>query len=136
MDLAVIKTGGKQYLVSPGNKIKIEKIQGKEGKEVKFPDVLLMVKNKKTEIGNPLVKDIVVMGKILKQGRDKKVVIFKYKPKKRYKKKRGHRQPHTQVEITEIVFGKKKSLSTKPKLKKSTTKKKNAEKKKNTTTKK
>jgi len=130
MDVAVIKTGGKQYLVAPGDKIKIEKVLGKEGKEVKFSDVLLVVKNKKTEIGTPLVKGVKVLGKILKQGRNKKVVIFKYKPKKRYKKKRGHCQLYTQIEITEIIS--EKDSSTNSKLTKSTTKKADSEKKKNT----
>ncbi len=101
--LAIIKTGGKQYIVSPGKKIKIEKIEGKEGKEVAFNEVLLLDNGKKTEIGNPLVKKAKVVGKILKQGRAKKVEIFKYKPKKRYKVKRGHRQPYTEVEITKIT---------------------------------
>jgi len=100
--LAVIKTGGKQYLVSPGDKIKIEKIEGKEGKEITFKEVLLVEKNKKLEIGTPEVKGAKVIGKILKQDKAKKVVIFKYKPKTRYKKKTGHRQPYTEVEITGI----------------------------------
>jgi len=100
--LAVIKTGGKQYLISPGKKIKIEKIKGEQGEEVNFSDVLLLEKNKKLEIGTPLVKNAVVIGRILKQGKGKKIIIFKYKPKTRYKKKKGHRQPFTQVEILKI----------------------------------
>lgn len=100
--LAVIKTGGKQYLVSPGDKIKIEKLNKKEGAEVAFNDVLLLEKNKKVEIGTPLVKEAKVVGKVLQQGKDKKVIIFKYKAKKRYKVKKGHRQPFTQVEILKI----------------------------------
>ncbi len=100
--LAVIKTGGKQYLVQPGDKIKIEKINEEENKEVTFKEVLLVEKNKKLEIGAPLVKGAFVVGKILGQGKDKKVIVFKYKPKTRYKKKTGHRQPFTEVEITKI----------------------------------
>jgi len=100
--LAVIKTGGKQYLVSPGDKIKIEKLNKKEGTEVTFSEVLLLEKNKKVEIGDPQVKGVKVTGKILKQGKGKKVIIFKYKPKKRYKVKKGHRQPFTQVEIVKF----------------------------------
>ncbi len=99
---AVIKTGGKQYLVKPGDKIKIEKLNAKEGEEVIFSDVLLLEKNKKLEIGQPLVKDAAVTAKILKQGKGDKVIIFKYKPKKRQKVKKGHRQPFTEVEITGI----------------------------------
>jgi len=100
--LAVIKTGGKQYLVSPGQKIKIEKLEAKEGKEITFNDVLLLEKGKKLEIGNPFIKGVKVTGKILKQGESEKVIIFKYKAKKRYKVKKGHRQPFTEVEILKI----------------------------------
>lgn len=100
--LAVIKTGGKQYLVSPGTKIKIEKVNIKEGEEIIFSEVLLLEKNKKVEIGSPLVKDAQVVGKVLKQGKGEKLIIFKYKPKKRYQRKMGHRQLFTEVEITGI----------------------------------
>ena len=101
--IAVIRTGGKQYLVSPGKKIKIESKNKKEGSEITFNEVLLLGKNKKVEIGTPLLKDVKVIGKILRQGKNKKVIIFKYKAKKRYKVKKGHRQPFTEVEITKIV---------------------------------
>lgn len=100
--LAVIKTGGKQYKVSPKDKIKIEKIEEEEGKEIIFDQVLLVEKNKKLEIGTPLVKGAKVIGRVLQQGKGAKVIIFKYKPKTRYKKKTGHRQPFTEVEITKI----------------------------------
>ncbi len=100
--LAVIKTGGKQYIVSPGQKIKIEKIDKKEGSEITFDGVLLLEKNKKVEIGTPFVKNAKVVGKVLSQGKAKKVIVFKYKAKTRYKKKRGHRQPFTEVEIKAI----------------------------------
>lgn len=100
--LAVIRTGGKQYKIAPGDKIKIEKVEGKEGKEIIFKQVLLLEKNKKVEIGAPLVKGAKVVGKILSQGKGKKVIVFKYKPKTRYKKKAGHRQPFTEVEILKI----------------------------------
>lgn len=101
--LAVIKTGGKQYLVSPGKKIKIEKIDNKEGGEVTFDEVLLLEKQKKLEIGTPFIKGVKVIGKVLGQGKGKKIIVFKYKPKKRYKVKKGHRQPFTEVEILKIV---------------------------------
>ena len=97
--LAVIKTGGKQYIVFPGDKIKIEKIDGEEGKEIKFSEVLLMEKDKNLTIGEPLVKDAKVSGKILRQDKAKKIIIFKYKAKKRYKKKTGHRQEFTEIEM-------------------------------------
>jgi len=100
--LAVIRTGGKQYLVSPGQKIKIEKINKKIGQEMAFNDVLLLEKAKKIELGNPSIRGVKVIGKVLRHGKSKKVIIFKYKPKKRYKVKKGHRQPFTEVEITKI----------------------------------
>ena len=104
MSLAVIKTGGKQYIVSPYDKIKIEKIDKKEGEKVVFDQVLLVEKDNKILIGDPLVKGVEVRGKVLKQGKHKKVIVFKYKPKKRYKKKIGHRQPYTEVEIEDIII--------------------------------
>ena len=100
--LAIIKTGGKQYLVSPGDKIKVEKIDKEEGKEVTLSEVLLYENDKKVEIGYPFVKGAEVTAKILKHGKGKKLIIFKYKPKKRYKRKIGHRQQFTEVEILEI----------------------------------
>jgi len=100
--LAVIKTGGKQYLVAPKNRIKIEKLENKEGDEVVFNEVLLLEKDGKVDIGCPLIKDVKVFAKILKQGKGKKVIIGKYKAKKRYHIKKGHRQLFTQVEITKI----------------------------------
>jgi len=101
--LAVIKTGGKQYIVKPKQKIKIEKINTEAGKSVTFDDVLLVLKNKKLEIGKPLVSGAKVKGKVIAHDKYEKVVIFKYKPKKRYRVKKGHRQPFTVVEIEEIV---------------------------------
>ncbi len=101
--LAVIRTGGKQYPVSVGKKIKIEKLDKKEGDEVTFDDVLLLEKNKKVDIGNPTLKGVKVMAKVLSQGKAKKIIIMKYKAKKRIKAKKGHRQPFTLVEITKIV---------------------------------
>jgi len=108
---AVIKTGGKQYLVSPGDKIKIEKIDKAEGKEITFDQVLLLQKGKAIKIGTPLVKGAKVKAKVLKQDRAKKIIIFKYKAKKRYQKKMGHRQPYTEVEILKILLSSQKSAS-------------------------
>jgi len=99
--IAIIKTGGKQYLVQPGDKIKVEKLEEKEGAEIKFSDVLLVENNKKVEIGMPLVK-AEVSAKVLNHGKGEKVIIFKYKPKKRESRKIGHRQPYTEIEITGI----------------------------------
>ena len=101
-DIAVIKTGGKQYIVRPGQKIKIEKLPTKEGEEVVFEEVLLLDNEKKTEIGSPTIKGATVKGKLLKQAKAKKVIVFKFKAKKREKTKKGHRQPYSEVEILTI----------------------------------
>ncbi|MDP2741345.1 MAG: 50S ribosomal protein L21 [bacterium] len=100
--LAVIKTGGKQYIVKPGDKLKVEKLEKKEGEEIIFSDVLLVEKNKKIDIGNPTVKEANVSAKVLRHAKADKIIVFKYKPKKRYSKKTGHRQPFTEVEIIGI----------------------------------
>ena len=99
--LAIIRTGGKQYKIKEGDKIKIEKIEGKEGDKVKFSDVLFVGDEKKVEIGTPVIKTA-VEGKILSQGRAKKVWGIKHKSKKRYKLKFGHKQDITEVEIVKI----------------------------------
>ena len=108
---AVIKTGGKQYFVSPGDKIKIEKLEEEEGKKITFKEVLLLSGKEKVKIGTPLVKGAKVTAKILKQNRAEKVIILKYKAKKRYQVKRGHRQPFTEVEILKILSPVAKSTS-------------------------
>jgi len=100
--LAIIRTGGKQFIVTPGEKIKIEKIDKKEGSEITFDEVLLLEKGKKLEIGNPLVKGVKVIGKIISQRKEKKKIVFKWKAKSHYQVKRGHRQPFTEVEITKV----------------------------------
>lgn len=99
MELAIIKTGGKQYKVAPGQKLRIEKIEGEEGSKISFEEVLLLVEKEKTQIGQPLINGAKVEAKILSQDRADKVTIFKYKSKKRYHVKRGHRQPFSLVEI-------------------------------------
>ena len=96
--LAIIKTGGKQYIVKPGDKIKVEKLDKKEGEEFSFSDVLLVEKNKKVEIGTPLVK-AEVSAKVLSHGKADKIIVYKYKPKTRESRKIGHRQPYTEIEI-------------------------------------
>lgn len=98
---AVIKTGGKQYRVEEGDEIKIEKLDKEQGETVEFDRVLLM-DNDDTKIGHPFVEDVTVKGEVLEQGKGEKVIVFKYKPKERYKKKKGHRQPYTKVKIEEI----------------------------------
>ncbi len=101
--IAVIKTGGKQYKVSPGDKIKIEKIDKKEGQEINFDQVLLYQEKDKVEIGKPYLKGYKVSAKILKQDKAEKIIVLKYKAKTRSKVKKGHRQPYTEVEILKIL---------------------------------
>lgn len=100
--LAVIKTGGKQYLVSPEKKLKIEKIVPNEKGEVTFDKVLLVADGEKVKVGKPYIEGATVVGRVAKEGRTKKIIVFKYKAKKRYKKKAGHRQHYTEVLISEI----------------------------------
>ena len=89
-------------MVQPGDKIKVEKLDKKEGQEIVFSDVLLAEKNRKVEIGTPVVKDAKVEAKVLSHGKGEKIIVFKYKPKKRFSRKIGHRQPYTEIEITGI----------------------------------
>ena len=99
---AVIKTGGKQYRVSPGQKLHIEKLDAAEGSAVRFDEVLLISNGDSLEIGTPTVNGAHVAAKVLRQARDRKKIVFKYHSKSRYHKKKGHRQPYTEVEIQEI----------------------------------
>lgn len=95
---AIIQTGGKQYKVSEGDTIYIEKLDVEAGDKVVF-DKVLMAGDK---IGSPLLDGAVVEGVVEKQGKAKKIIVFKYKAKKNYRKKQGHRQPYTKVEIKSI----------------------------------
>lgn len=100
--LAVVEIGGKQYLVSPKQKLEVDKLNKKEGEEVIFDKVLLFQKGKKVEIGTPYVKGVKVVAEVLSHKKGPKLIVFKYKPKKRYRKKKGHRQTFTEIEIKEI----------------------------------
>jgi large subunit ribosomal protein L21 len=104
MEFAVIKTGGKQYKVSVGDSVKIEKITGeyKEGDKLTFDQVLLVDNGKDTTIGTPVIKGAEVKGTLEKIGRAQKVTVIHYKQKSRYFKKNGHRQPFFQVKIDSI----------------------------------
>lgn len=99
---AVIKTGGKQYKVAEGQVLKIEKLEAEEGKEVSFDDVLMVSDEADLKIGVPKVEGAKVSAKVVKNGRARKIIVFKYRAKKRYKKKAGHRQNFTEVQITKI----------------------------------
>jgi large subunit ribosomal protein L21 len=97
MQYAVIKTGGKQYRVKVGDKLKVEKIDAKEGEIVELETLLI-----KDESGNLHFQKGVVKAQVLKHGKGKKLIVFKYRPKKNYRRWKGHRQPYTEIEIKEI----------------------------------
>lgn len=99
---SIIETGGKQYKVSEGDIIKIEKIQGKVGDQIELKDVLLVCQGSDIKVGNPKLENAKVMGEILDHDKDKKVVVFKHKRRKNYRKKQGHRQEFTNIKITSI----------------------------------
>lgn len=99
---AIVEIGGKQYKVSPGDKLKVEKLEAAEGESVNFDKVLLTADGEKITIGSPYITGAAVEGKALKQGRNKKIIVFKYSSKTRYRKKKGHRQYFTEVEVVSI----------------------------------
>ncbi len=103
--LAVIKTGGKQYLAAPGQKIKVEKLNVPEGGSILFDEVLLVADGDTVDVGMPRVAGARVEAKVLRQGRARKVIVFKYRPKARWRKKKGHRQHYTEVEIGSVISG-------------------------------
>ena len=102
MPFAVIKTGGKQYTVEPGKKLKVAKLEGDAGAAVVFDQVLLVSDGEKTTVGLPIVAGAKVEASVLRQARTKKIIVFNYRPKARHRKKQGHRQHFTEVEITKI----------------------------------
>jgi len=102
--LATIETGGKQYNVKEGDKISVERLEGEIDQKVFFDRVLLVDNGKEIKIGTPYLEGVKVEGRIMNQFRGKKVNILKYKAKKRYRKKQGHRQNLTEISISKIVF--------------------------------
>jgi len=98
---AVIKSGGKQYRVEPGDVIRIEKIDGNIGESIVFKDVLLLSNGGQLKVGKPYLEGVEVRGTILAQGRGEKIIVFKFRRRKRYRKKRGHRQYLTAIRIEE-----------------------------------
>ena len=103
MSFAVIETGGKQYKVSASNILKVEKLNIQKGKKVEFKKVLLLNDDKTTEVGNPTISGAVVEGLILDNIRDRKVLVFKKRRRKNSRKKYGHRQPLSKIQITKIL---------------------------------
>ena len=100
---AIIETGGKQYKVAVGDKVKVEKIDAEEGGEVVFDKIVAIGGEEGLKAGTPYVEGAKVVGEVTEQGKHKKVVVVHYKPKKNIRKKNGHRQPYTEVLAKEIV---------------------------------
>lgn len=118
MDYAVVRTGGKQYRVSAGDLIDVEKLPGEEGAAIELSDVLLLSQDGKVTVGTPLVSGAKVLGDVEEQRKAEKLTVFKFKSKTRQGTKTGHRQQHTRLRIREIVTG-----EAKPKRRRSRTKK-------------
>jgi large subunit ribosomal protein L21 len=100
---AVISSGGKQYRVQPGDTVRIDKLEAEVGQNVKFDEILAVKTDNEFKVGTPTVAGASVNGTVVDQGRGKKIVVFKFKRKKQYKKTAGHRQDFTAVKISEIV---------------------------------
>lgn len=99
---AVIETGGKQYRVQEGDVVSVEKLGINEGETVEFDKILVYSDGNEVKVGTPVVENAKVTGSVVENGKGKKVIIFKYKAKKDFRKKRGHRQPYTKVKIDKI----------------------------------
>ena len=100
---AIVRTGGKQYKVAPGDTLEVERLSAEEGSTVELEDVLLVADEKGTKVGEPTVAGAKVIAEVLGENRHRKIIVFKYKPKVRYRRKKGHRQVHTRLAIKEIV---------------------------------
>ena len=96
---AVISSGGKQYRVEQGDVLRIEKINGEIGAPVSFDKILMFSDGENVRVGAPMLDDVSVQGRIIEQGRAKKIIVFKYKKRKRYRRKQGHRQSYTAIKI-------------------------------------
>ena len=110
---AIIESCGKQYKVAEGDVVFFEKLDVEEGKKVTFDKVILVSEGKKVEVGAPYVKGVKVEGKVLANGKAKKIIVYKYKAKKNERKTQGHRQPYTKVEITSIKLAAEKKAEVK-----------------------
>ena len=110
---AIIEACGKQYKVTEGDVVFFEKLDAEEGKKVTFDKVILVSDDKKVQVGNPYVKGVKVEGKVVAHGKAKKIIVFKMKAKANYRRRYGHRQPYTKVEITSIKTAAKKATAEK-----------------------
>ena len=103
MSFAIIETGGKQYKVSTSKILEIEKLDAKKGETIKFKNVLLLNDNKTTEIGNPSIEGATVEAKLLENVKDRTILVFHKRRRKNSRKKNGHRQQHSKIQITKIL---------------------------------
>ena len=101
---AIVQTGGKQYRVEPGDTIRVESLPGDDGDTVELDDVLLVSQDGVVSVGTPTVPGAKVTAELVGRGRGKKIVVFKYKPKTRYRRKNGHRQSYTELTVTDILL--------------------------------
>jgi large subunit ribosomal protein L21 len=101
---AIFETGGKQYKVEEGDIVFLERLGGAEGDEVTFDKVLAFYSEGQIDFGTPYLRGASVVAKVLRHGKDKKIVVFKYKAKKGYRRKKGHRQPNTKVQVERISY--------------------------------
>lgn len=100
---AIIQTGGKQYRVSPGDVLRVERLPGELGEQVVLDQVLLVHDDQELKVGRPLVENASVRGQILRQGKGKKILVYKKKRRKNYRRRQGHRQLYTALQIQEIL---------------------------------
>ena len=100
---AIFETGGKQYKAEKGDILQVEKLEGEAGDQVEFSRVLLIKDDKELKVGNPFLEGAKVIGRIRRQGRGRKIIVFKYRRRKNYRRKQGHRQYYTWVEVEDIV---------------------------------
>jgi len=114
---AIVNIAGKQYRVAEGDQIKVASLGTEAGKKIKFDQVLLMNDGKNIRIGEPIVKDVSISGTVLDNGRERKVIVFKKKRRKGYKRKNGHRQSFSLIQIDEIKTTAPKKKAVKPKKK-------------------
>ncbi len=98
----IVNTGGKQYKIQKGDVLRVEKIPGEVGSPVSFDKVLMFSDGENVNIGRPVLDNVAVKGHIVEQGKDKKIIVFKYKRRKRYRRKLGHRQQYTEIKIDSI----------------------------------
>jgi large subunit ribosomal protein L21 len=102
---AVVKTGGKEYRISQGDLIRVEKMEGKVGDQVTMKDILMVSHEGQVQVGNPLLANAVITGEIVQQVRGKKVLIYKMKRRKNYRRTKGHRQTYTYIRVNDISLG-------------------------------